>query len=171
MLLKAAGFDFTVIVPDINEDIVPNESPEAYVKRLADEKSRVAAGDLSQVVVAADTSVVLDGEILGKPVDVNDARRMLQRLSGRTHEVFTGYAVRKNTLQVGMVRTKVTFRTLSSHEIEAYLLTEEPFDKAGSYGIQGFGSSLVDQIEGSFTNVIGLPLKEVIEAIHHAQKT
>lgn len=168
MLLRSAGFTIKIVEPHIDETIRPGELPEAYVTRLADEKSRVPSQD--EIVVAADTSVVLDGEILGKPIDEDDARLMLSKMSGRKHEVLTGFAVRKgDKLSVAVIKTAVTFRKLSRQEIDAYLLTKEPFDKAGSYGIQAHGASLIDTIEGSFTNVIGLPLKEVIEAIRHAQ--
>lgn len=160
-----------VIAPHIDEAVRDGEAPEDYVKRLAEEKSRVPGLDASLIVVAADTSVVLNSEILGKPANVDEAGAMLGRLSGKEHEVLTGFAVRRGDfLHVEVVSTKVVFRHLSAQEIESYVSTKEPLDKAGAYGIQGIGSSLIDQIHGSFTNVIGLPLKEVLEAIHHAQK-
>lgn len=169
LLLRSAGFTLQVIQPDIDESVRDGEAPEDYVKRLAQEKSRVSHGGL--IVVAADTSVVLNHEILGKPANEDEARAMLSRLSGKEHEVLTGFAVRRgNYLHVNAVSTKVVFRHLTAQEIESYVSTKEPLDKAGGYGIQGVSSSLIDQIHGSFTNVIGLPLKEVLEAIDHAQK-
>jgi len=170
-LLRSAGFTLKVIEPHIDETILENEPADLYVKRLAKEKSGVAGPDNPMVVVAADTSVVLDSEILGKPSDENEARQMLKKLSGRQHEVFTGFAVRcKGFLEVGLVKTKVSFRDLTDQEIDSYILSKEPFDKAGGYGIQGGGCALIDHINGSFTNVIGLPVKEVLEAINRAQK-
>jgi len=171
LLLTSAGFTLKVIAPHIDETVRDGEAPEDYVKRLAKEKSDVKGLDGSKVVVAADTTVVLDSEILGKPANEEEARAMLGSLSGRQHEVLTGFAVRRaHFLHVEVVKTKVVFRHLTAQEIESYVNTKEPLDKAGAYGIQGIGSSLIDQIHGSFTNVIGLPLKEVLEAIHYAQK-
>lgn len=170
MLLKTAGFDLKIMEPHIDESLRGGEDARAYVQRLAGEKSRVAIESLL-VVVAADTSVVLDGKVLGKPHNDAEARDMLERLSGREHEVLTGFAVRfQEKLIVDVVSTRVSFRKLTDHDIESYVITKEPFDKAGGYGIQGYGAALVDRVEGSYTNVMGLPLKEVIEAIHWISK-
>ncbi len=119
-----------------------------------------------EVVVAADTVVALDGARLEKPVDAADAHRMLRFLAGRQHEVVTGFCVRRDAREeTGSVSTLVTFRDLSDPEIERYVATGEPMDKAGAYGIQGHGGSLVAHVDGSYTNVVGLPLAEVLSAI------
>jgi septum formation protein len=165
-LLKAAGFDLTIISPLIDEDVLEGEAPEAYVRRIAEAKVRAIAHDATLPVVAADTTVAIDHHILAKPADEAEARSMLTLLSGRTHTVFTAFAVQKGKhVNVQSVATKVSFRPLSEGEIDSYIRSGEPFDKAGGYGIQGAGMALVDRVEGSFTNVVGLPLKEVIEAL------
>lgn len=167
MLLKSAGIDFKILEPHVDESVRPNERPDDYVRRLAEAKADYVARESELVVVAADTAVVLDSEILGKPVDENDARSMLRSLSGREHQVLTGFAVKHQAqTHVAVVTTRVTFRPLTTHDIERYLITKESMDKAGAYAIQGIGAALIDRIDGSFTNVIGLPLKEVVEAIH-----
>ena len=162
-LLLACGFDVVVQVPDIDERARAGEAPAAMVLRLALEKAGDAGG---AVVVAADTTVVLDGEALEKPRDDDDARVMLARLAGRTHEVLTGWCVRgAGGERSGVVRTEVRFRELTAGEIEAYVATGEPRDKAGAYGIQGKGGGLVDWVRGSYPNVVGLPVAEVVAAI------
>jgi septum formation protein len=166
-LLKKAGFAVTVVPSRLDEHTIPVSTPEKYVKVLAEAK----AGDVSirypeSWVIGADTIVLIDGTILGKPKSYIDARQMLQRLSGKTHQVLTGYAVccrRKNRRFSETVKTDVRFKSLSEAEIEWYINTEEPFDKAGAYAIQGIGTFLVKSINGSYTNVVGLPVCEVIE--------
>jgi len=163
-LLLAAGLHVEVNPPDVDEAAAPGEPPAAMVLRLAIEKA--ATVETGEVVVAADTAVVLDGEALGKPRDVEDAALMLARLSGRAHEVLTGFCVRQGRERLAaVVKTEVSFRPLSQAEIFGYVSSGEPLDKAGAYGIQGLGGALVDRVEGSYTNVVGLPLAEVLAAI------
>ena len=163
-LLLAAGLHGEGHPPDVDEAAAPGEPPAAMVLRLAIEKA--ATVETGEVVVAADTAVVLDGEALGKPRDVEDAALMLARLSGRAHEVLTGFCVRLGRERLAaVVKTEVSFRPLSQAEIFGYVSSGEPLDKAGAYGIQGLGGALVDRVEGSYTNVVGLPLAEVLAAI------
>jgi len=162
-ILAALGLTFTVRLPDPEETIVPGESPESAVLRLAEQKADSVSVAPSELVLAADTVVVLDGDLLGKPVDDHEAIEMLMRLSGRSHEVFTGLALRVERRTVSMVtRTEVTFRSFDRVECEAYVATGEPLDKAGAYGIQGFGSALVERIHGDFFNVMGLPVATLL---------
>lgn len=139
------------------------------MRRLAAAKARdVAAGRAGGFVLAADTDVVLDGEVLGKPRDAGDARTMLERLSGRVHDVVTGfevYDVSSRRADGGVVRTRVEFAALSRAEIDAYAATGEPMGKAGGYAIQGRAAGMIRRIEGSYTNVVGLPLREVLETL------
>ena len=161
-LLTQAGFTFTVHPADINEDVQPDEDATAYVTRLAREKARKTFDDLNDagaVVLGADTSVVLDGEILGKPVDAADAARMLVALSGRTHRVITGVAVvSAGRVEVAAEVTGVRFRAVSAEEIAGYVASGQPMDKAGAYGIQGLAAKWIPRIEGCYFNVVGLPL-------------
>ncbi len=162
-LLKFITEDFTVRVSDAEEITDPALSPEETVKSLAVIKGEaVAAGFPEDTVISADTIVVLDGKILGKPKNEEDAFSMLSSLSGRTHEVFTGVCVicgSKKT--VFAERTEVTFHSLSAEEIRAYIATNEPADKAGAYGIQGKGCTLVKSISGDYNNVVGLPVSRL----------
>jgi septum formation protein len=163
-LLAQLGLSFEVIAADIDESVLDREEPVEYVLRLSREKA--AAIDVCDrvLVIAADTTVDVDGDILGKPVDAADARSMLARLSGRDHRVHTGVTVRRGAVALSAVSTTiVTFAALSSSSIEWYLATGEPFDKAGAYAIQGAGGALVAGIDGSVSNVIGLPLTTLIE--------
>lgn len=159
-LLAAAGVTFAVDTADIDETPRPDEAPDAYVRRLALEKARaVAARHPGQRVLGADTTVVVDGAILGKPVDAADARDMLRRLSGRAHQVLTGVAlVGGATDQVDLAVTDVWFAPMSEADIDAYVASGEPMDKAGAYGIQGRASCFVTRIDGSYSNVVGLPV-------------
>jgi septum formation protein len=161
-LLAQIGVRFEVDVADIDETPQSNEQAQAYVERLALEKARtVARRHPEAVVLGSDTSVIIDDEILGKPLDEADAAQMLARLSGRTHQVLTAVAlVAGERVLVRSVVTQVHIRTLSEEEIQRYVATGESSDKAGSYGIQGFGAILVDAVEGSYSNVVGLPLTE-----------
>lgn len=164
-LLRQAGISFTVIPSDVDESAMPLASPEKYVKNLAEAK----AGDVSgkhpdQWVIGADTIVVVEDDILGKPDSEAEAREMLRRLSGRSHRVMTGYCIRceaRGRLFSETVVTEVWFKDLTDREIEWYIRTREPFGKAGSYAIQGLGARLAPRIDGSYTNVVGLPVCEV----------
>ncbi len=170
-LLTTAGLRFTVRPADIDETPLPDESPITYVRRLSTEKTAASIGSplasSAEAVVAADTTVEVRGEILEKPRDVDDAYRMLRLLSGRDHLVHTGVTVsvpqlgarRSSTI---LVTTKVTFADLDDESIDWYLKTGEAMDKAGAYGIQGAAAAFVERIDGSVTNVIGLPLAETL---------
>lgn len=181
-LLALVGIVHEVRPADVDEQVRAGEAPDAYVRRLAGEKARAVAatldttlgtapdgapaglpGDDDPIVVAADTTVVIDGEILGKPADVAEARAMVRRLSGRTHEVFTGMAVTRGGRTADAVeRVAVTFRALSDDEIAAYVATGEPMDKAGAYGIQGYGATIVERIDGDYFAVMGLSLVRLV---------
>ena len=161
-LLRQVGVSFTVDPADVDERPFPGERPEDYAVRVALDKARVAAArSKNGVIIAADTIVVVDDTILGKPADRNDAERMLTVLSGRVHRVITGLAVIDAASGKTMTNSAVTsvwFRDLSQQEIQSYIAGGEPLDKAGAYGIQGKGALLVKQIEGCYFNVVGLPL-------------
>ena len=168
-LLTSAGIDFSVVPGAVDEEPLPHEDPEGHVRRLAREKAQEVAGrTVGRFFIGADTVVVCDGEIMGKPTDAADAARMLKRLSGISHRVITGFAVydrkRKGWLEDAVV-TKVRFKMLRDEEIEAYVATGCPLDKAGAYAIQGGAAYMVEKIEGSYSNVVGLPLCEVVEAL------
>jgi nucleoside triphosphate pyrophosphatase len=172
-LLTAAGFGFEVRVANVDETPRTGESPREYVLRVAREKAIAARGAAAQgpaeaghhddpVILAADTTVVVDGEILGKPVDDGDARRMLRRLSGRAHEVLTGVSLRSGTDERSAVEsTAVWFKPLTDQEIAWYVGSGEGRDKAGAYAIQGLGSRFIPRIDGSYSNVVGLPVATV----------
>ncbi len=185
-LLEQAGYRAEIVSAEVDEATRRGESPRRYVRRLAKEKAwRVARrlrAEVPTLILGADTAVVLDGEILGKPADRSDGRRMLRMLAGRHHAVLTGYAVLRagppsaaaggnRRLLSGVVSTRVEFKALDDAEIEAYLDTGEPFDKAGGYAIQGAGAFMVRRIRGSHANVIGLPICEVVEALRAAEAT
>jgi septum formation protein len=159
-LLGQLGVTFDVVSPDVDETQRPDETPIELAARLAGEKARaVAAARPDDVVVAADTVVDVDGVVLGKPDDDADARRMLRRLSGRRHLVHTGIGVADaGRVDVEVVTTTVEFAALSDADIDWYVSTGEPHDKAGAYAIQGIAAVLVTAVEGSPSNVVGLPL-------------
>lgn len=162
--LRSLGIDFVVVSPDIDESHHAGESPRAYVERLAREKCAAARDRTATTlcVLAADTTVDLDGEVLGKPEHDGDAATMLRRLSGRTHEVHSGLALWSGESMLSeVVSTLVTFVELSESDISWYVSTGEPVDKAGSYAIQGAGGAFVASITGSVSNVAGLPLAEI----------
>jgi septum formation protein len=165
-LLKSIRVPFIVVPAEIDELLKDGEDPEAHVQRLAHEKAFEISKKYRQSwVLGADTIVVIDGRILGKPSDEAEAVEMLSILSGRTHIVFTGYAIVNSGYPemkiVACARSEVFIRTLSKAEIQSYVLTGEPMDKAGAYAIQGVGAAIVERIYGSYTNVVGLPLCEV----------
>lgn len=162
-LLAAAGFHFRLDDPVVDETPLPSEEPEPYVIRLASEKARaVARRNPGNLVLAADTTVVIDGRILGKPADGAEAAEMLQLLSGRAHRVLTGVAVISEGQEMAeLASTEVRFLPLSPSEIAWYVRTGEPFGKAGGYAIQGLGSRFIERIDGSYTNVVGLPVSLV----------
>jgi septum formation protein len=168
-LLEQAGLTFSVIPGDFDEEGVQISTPADFVTILAEAKANEVADRYPQsCVIGADTIVTIDEAILGKPADDKAARAMLDRLSGRSHQVFTGFAVICKQKQICIrqaIKTDVAFRNLSEDEIDGYINTGEPFDKAGAYAIQGLGSSLVRRINGSYTNVVGLPVCEVIETL------
>lgn len=161
-LLRQIGITFTVDPADVDERVFPNELPERYAVRVALDKVNVVAKRVGKgIIIAADTIVVQDESILGKPADAADANRMLLTLSGRMHIVMTGLAVvdaAGGKTETRTSLTKVWFRVLAPEEIAAYVQSNEPLDKAGAYGIQGKGALLVERIEGCYFNVVGLPL-------------
>ena len=163
-LLRSAGIPFTVDVADIAEDAKAGESPLQHAERLAHEKAEVVAKrNPGKIVLGADTIVVVDNEILGKPRDATDAARMLRQLSGRSHEVITGVCIvfpetRNSKPETRSERTTVHFGQLSSSDIGSYVQTGEPMDKAGAYAIQGIASRWITKIEGDYANVVGLPV-------------
>lgn len=165
-LLRAAGFDFTVRVAEVDESIEPGESPDKYVLRLAEEKALAVDIADGEVILGADTTVALGNEILGKPADGREARDMLNKLSGQCHAVYTGVCLRtENDVLVDFSRTDVWFERMGADEIEAYVASGEPFDKAGAYAIQGRASRYIPRIEGSYSNVVGLPIDLVYRLI------
>ncbi len=163
-MLRAAGFLFDVLPADVDESARPGEAAAAYVLRVARDKAAavlVYAGD--RMVIAADTVVVVDDQILGKPTDEADAARMLRLLSGRRHDVLTAVVMERagQPAQTHVERTIVEFEALSESEVAAYIASGEPRDKAGGYGVQGLASRFVRHIEGSYTSVVGLPVARV----------
>lgn len=168
-LLEQAGLTFAVIPSSFNEDSVQLPNPADYVKALAEAKAdEVARQYPDSWVIGADTIVTIDSAILGKPINPREARHMLERLSGQSHFVYTGYAIVCKNKRIGIsdaIKTDVQFKDLTTEEIDWYIQTGEPFDKAGAYAIQGMGTFLVRRINGSYTNVVGLPVCEVIETL------
>jgi septum formation protein len=189
-LLAQAGYAFTVEAPDVDESERAGESPAAYVQRLAEEKAQaifarhiqssgapfmtassswVGSNDLPLIVLGADTTVVCEGHILAKPADAADAKRMLQRLAGRTHQVLTGIAAVTRTGTTSAVETTdVTFSPIPEVELDLYCATPEPFDKAGAYGIQGYAARWIPRIDGDYFNVMGLPIARTVQLIEDA---
>ncbi|MHC9538614.1 MAG: nucleoside triphosphate pyrophosphatase [Vulcanimicrobiota bacterium] len=180
-LLRQIGLDFDVYSPLVQEvgqsEIrTARHSECAARRRIAQANASLKAGEAfthtsgDRMVIGADTIVVRDGEIMGKPIDESDARTMLLALSGRSHVVVTGLAVKRNDLPLikGFEETLVTFRRLSGREIDRYIQSGEPMDKAGAYGIQGLGALLVKEIEGCYFNVMGLPLVRLLGLCHRA---
>jgi septum formation protein len=201
-LLRAAGYEFDVVAANVDESMRDGEPPSIYVRRVAAEKSAAAqasmasayrravegpaeAGHYDQVdgparvghydqsvILGADTTVVVDGEMLGKPADDRDSARMMQRLSGREHQVLTGLSLRRGTFELGRVETTtVFFAPLTDEEIAWYVATGEGQDKAGAYAIQGHASRFIPRIEGSYSNVVGLPVSSVRELLTEISDT
>ena len=189
-LLAQAGYEFTVEAADVDETPVSGEEPGAYVKRLAEEKARavldrhrtssgapsmtassswVGSTDARVIVLGADTTVVCDGEILAKPDDMEHAKQMLRKLSGRTHEVLTGIAAATRSSIISAVEsTEVVFSEIPEAELKRYCATHEPLDKAGAYGIQGYAARWIPRIDGDYFNVMGLPIARVVGLIREA---
>jgi len=177
-LLTQAALTFTVESADLNEDLLPDESAAAYVQRLAVEKAqaiwnRHQSYDTPEdplIVLGADTAVVSEGNILGKPANAADARRMLQLLSGRTHAVLTGLAaITRKGVTTEVEITQVTFNVLKDAEIADYIASGEPLDKAGAYAIQGYAARWIPRIEGCYFNVVGLPIARTIALLVEAE--
>lgn len=165
-ILKNAGIDFTVRVADADETIPEGTSPEDAVVFLAARKALAVERAEDETVLGADTVVVLDGEILGKPKDREDAFNMIKKLSGRVHSVFTGVCAIGNGISMTFAEeTKVEFYNLADDEINTYINTAEPYDKAGAYGIQGLASKFIRGIEGDYFNVVGLPISAIYQKI------
>lgn len=168
-LLRLLGLDFQVIPSRVDETFFVNEKPAEHVLRLAENKAHAVAQLHPQSwVLGADTIVVIDGEVLGKPADPPAAAAMLEKLSGRTHEVFTGFALLRLAARIAIrqeVRAYVTFRNISADEKMWYIRSPEPYDKAGAYAVQGLGAFFIKEIKGSYTNVMGLPLCEVVDVL------
>ncbi|MEQ9544698.1 MAG: Maf family protein [Marinobacter sp.] len=168
-LLTQIGLPFHTRPVDIDETPQGDESPSNYVERLAREKAVAGVSDSAEIVIGSDTSVVLGGDILGKPVNAADAEATLSRLSGHTHQVMTAVALATaGQCFTCVVITDVTFRELCTEEIRAYIASGEPMDKAGSYGIQGLGGIFVKEIRGSYSAVVGLPLQETATLLAQA---
>lgn len=159
MLLRQAGLDFVIRPPHVDETPMPGLAPVMLAETLAVVKARAVSADADEVVLAADTVGELDGALLVKPVDAADARRMLRAMSGRTHAVHTGVAVRRgDSVRSNVETTHVAFRALAPEEIDAYVSTGEPLDKAGAYAIQGGAADFVARVDGPLDNVVGLPM-------------
>jgi len=171
-LLEQVGLNFKVVPSQVDEQYVSGISPDTLVKTLAEAKAKDVARRFSEHwVIGADTIVYINGRILGKPDSVDTAREMLQQLDNNVHQVLTGYAIcnaARKAFIIDMERTEVYFKRLCQAEIEWYLQTNEPYDKAGAYAIQGLGMYLVKQVNGSYTNVVGLPVCEVLDHLFRA---
>lgn len=161
-ILRQAGIPFVARPANVDETARLSESPEDYVQRVARDKAIAAGAAPGEIVLGADTVVVIDGAILGKPTDSADAARMLSLLAGREHQVLTGICLRRGVeIIIDCARTRVWFKPLTREEIAEYVASGEPMDKAGAYAIQGLASKFVERIDGSYTNVVGLPIELV----------
>jgi septum formation protein len=171
-LLEQVGLQFAVIHSNFDENSIPLSSPESYVRRLAEAKAKdISKRHTDSWVIAADTMVAIDNTLLGKPGSRPEARKMLRSLSGKTHQVLTGFCIcceETGRLFSETVKTDVCIKELTELQINWYINSEEPFDKAGAYAIQGIGTFLVKQIHGSYTNVVGLPVCEVLDFLINA---
>ena len=171
-LLRAAGIEFGVRAADVDESVLAGESPSEYVVRVARDKALAVPHAEDEVVLAADTTVVLGSEIMAKPENADDAIRMLTALSGRRHEVITGVCVAfGDTIATDLASTSVWFAAMSREEIDGYVASGEPMDKAGAYGIQGLASRFVERIDGSYSNVVGLPVALVYQMLRKLSRS
>ncbi len=167
-ILRQSGIPFVVRPANVDESAMPGESPEEYVRRLAEWKARAVDPQTDELVLGADTTVVVDGEMLAKPADAADAGRMLRALSGRVHEVLTGICLKMGDRIVSdCASTRVWFAALSESDITEYVASGEPMDKAGGYAIQGLASKFIPKIEGCYFNVVGLPVALVYRHLRH----
>jgi septum formation protein len=170
-ILRSVGWQFEKITADVDETPLETETPESYVERLARTKAKAVAGKIKTgLVLGADTTVVIDGEIIGKPTDLDDAGRMLQKLSGKWHEVLTGVALFNKTTEKlvyrdGHERTRVKFAQLTKSEIEYLVAHGQPLDKAGAYAVQAQAALFIERIEGDYWNVVGLPVQLVYQML------
>jgi len=163
-ILRQAGIPFVVKPANVDESAYPGEPAEEYVRRVTQEKAMAVETAAGDIVLGADTVVLIDGEILGKPIDRADAVRMLAQLAGREHEVITGICLRRGAEVLhDRAVTSVWFTPLTRQEIEQYVASGEPMDKAGAYAIQGLASKFIERIDGSYTNVVGLPIELVMK--------
>lgn len=173
-LLSMLGYNVKTIVSYVNEDEITADTPELLASRLAHEKALAVAGGIRQTdlpIVAADTLVEINGEILGKPKDEADARRMLNMLSGKAHSVHTGISVILNGKEINLTDSaRVFFRDIDEEELDDYIRSGDPFDKAGAYGIQGKAGAFVERIEGDFFSIMGLPICAVTKALKELKK-
>jgi septum formation protein len=171
-LLRLLGLDFAVLPSGADETFRPGETPLAHVLRLsADKAGRIAFSHPGHWVLGADTIVVIEGQVLGKPADPDEARRMLGTLSARAHTVYTGFTLLRPDARIAVsegIASTVIFRAISGDEMEWYVASPEPYDKAGAYAVQGMGAFFIKEIKGSYTNVMGLPLCEVVDALKKA---
>jgi len=167
-ILRQAGVPFIVRTAPVDETPLADEKPEDYVRRLAEEKAMAVAAAPDETVLGADTIVVIGSQLLGKPADAADAHRMLEALSGQCHQVLTGICLRRPS---GLVRdfaaTRVWFASMTPSEIQDYVASGEPLDKAGAYAIQGLGSKFIERIEGCYFNVVGLPVALVYKHLRN----
>jgi septum formation protein len=168
-ILEMVGLDFEVIPGAVDESFLEGETPRDHVLRLSREKAEVVSmAHPDAWVLGADTVVLINGEVLGKPVTRDEAKMMLMKLSGRAHCVMTGFTILRKSSSAGLshvAESTVVFKAMSAEEMEWYAGTEEPYDKAGGYAVQGMGACLIREVQGSYTNVVGLPLCEVIDAL------
>jgi len=166
-ILNSVGWVFEKAIPDVDESVVDGESPEVYVQRLAVEKARVVGSSYpDRIILAADTTVVIDGEIIGKPVDLDDARSMIAKLAGNWHAVLTGVAVsRDGEAIVGIQSTRVKFASMTDTEIDFLVEKGDPLDKAGAYAVQAQAALFIEGIEGDYWNVVGLPISLVYRLV------
>jgi septum formation protein len=168
-LLKLMGLDFEVMPSGIDETIRGGETPREHVLRLSEEKAlAIARRHTDAWVLGADTIVIIKGEVLGKPGSIPEAKEMLEKLSGREHEVFTGFSIARRETGIlirEVAESTVLFREITIDEMDWYTASEEPYDKAGAYAVQGMGAFFIREIRGSYTNVMGLPLCEVVDAL------
>ncbi|MGD9628911.1 MAG: nucleoside triphosphate pyrophosphatase [Pyrinomonadaceae bacterium] len=166
-ILESVGWQFVKQVPDVDESVLSGEDPSDYVRRLAGEKAlAICDPNSNDLVLAADTTVVIDGEIIGKPVDRDDARQMIERLSGSWHEVLTGVAVaRSGITKIDLQSTRVKFAPMDAGEIEFLVERGDPLDKAGGYAVQAQAALFIEAIEGDYWNVVGLPISLVYRLV------